>query len=149
MNLSLLGHVDDGRIGCFRRQHPIPSGFYSHLWPCSLTYFVSQVLEIMESDTTSVRMPNGGHLGEAKMSKKDNSLRPIDVFNELPQRKKVFAEWKKKAWSTNTASFYYFFAKGLRFSIWLFCCVRLTTSTHDIDFKFSGVKKCDKTRLKT
>ena len=37
----------------------------------------------------------------------------------------------------------------LRFSIWLFCCVRLTTSTHDIDFKFSGVKECDKTRLKT
>ena len=38
---------------------------------------------------------------------------------------------------------------SLRFSIWLFCCVRLTTSTHDIDFKFSGVKECDKTRLKT
>ena len=37
----------------------------------------------------------------------------------------------------------------LRFSIWLFCCVRLTTSTHDIDFKFSGVKECNKTRLKT
>ena len=37
----------------------------------------------------------------------------------------------------------------LRFSILLFCCVRLTTSTHDIDFKFSGVKECNKTRLKT
>ena len=37
----------------------------------------------------------------------------------------------------------------LRFSIWLFCCVRLTTSTHDIEFKFSGVKECNKTRLKT
>ena len=37
----------------------------------------------------------------------------------------------------------------LRFSIWLFCCVRLTTSTHDIDFKFSGVKECNKTRLRT
>ena len=37
----------------------------------------------------------------------------------------------------------------LRFSIWLFCCVRLTTSTHDIDFKFSGLKGCNKTRLKT
>ena len=39
------------------------------------------------------------------------------------------------------------FDRRLRFSIWLFCCVRLTTSTHDIDFKFSGVKECDKTRL--
>ena len=38
---------------------------------------------------------------------------------------------------------------GLRFSIWLLCCVRLTTSTHDIDFKFSGVKECNKARLKT
>ena len=39
-------------------------------------------------------------------------------------------------------------SKHLRFSIWLFCCVRLTTSTHDIDFIFSGVKECNETRLK-
>ena len=34
----------------------------------------------------------------------------------------------------------------LRFSIWLFCCVSLTTSTHDIiDVKFSGVKEFTET----
>ena len=37
----------------------------------------------------------------------------------------------------------------LRFSIWLFCCVSLTTSTHDIDIKFSEVKECTETWFKT
>ena len=65
-------------------------------------------------------------------------------FQELSNKKKIKALRPKMTKIASEGG-----GPALRFSIWLFCCVRLTTSTHDIDFKFSGVKECNKTRFKT
>ena len=45
-------------------------------------------------------MRSGDRLGDVKMSKKGTLLHRISVFNESPQTQTVFADWKKKGWST-------------------------------------------------
>ena len=71
----------------------------------------------MKNDITFVRMRNGDHLGDAKMSKMGTSLRRNWTFLSIAIDRNGFAEWKKKGWSTNIASEFLIFAEGLSYGL--------------------------------
>ena len=69
----------------------------------------------MKNDTTFVRMRNGDHLGDAKMSKKGTSLRRINFFINCDRQKRFLQNERRKADLQNVTSDFLIFAWGLSY----------------------------------
>ena len=72
----------------------------------------------MKNDTTFVRMRSGDHLGDPKNVEKRHLASSNLSFFESQKTKTVFAEWKKKGWSTKLCLKIFNFCLGTK--LWSF-----------------------------
>ena len=66
----------------------------------------------MKNDATFVRMRNGDHLGDAKMSKKGTSPVEFNFFNNCDRQKRFLQNERRRADLQNLASNFFNFCLG-------------------------------------